>query len=78
MDIRIMPHDVTTCWNSTYDMLKFMLEYHKAINILTADRQNKLCNCELSEWEWMIVAQLSHVLKVSDVNNPQITDSSLM
>jgi len=34
---RIMPRDVTTCWNSTYDMLKFALEYCKAINILTAD-----------------------------------------
>jgi len=39
---RIMPCDVTTRWNSTYDMLKFALEYCKAIDILTADRQNDL------------------------------------
>jgi hypothetical protein len=44
-----MPRDVTTRWNSTYDMLKFALEYRKAIDILTADRQNDLRNYELSE-----------------------------
>jgi hypothetical protein len=75
---RIMPCDVTTCWNSMYDMLKFVLEYHKAIDILTADRQNDLCNYELSEQEWTIAAQLSHILKVSDVSDPRIADSSLM
>ena len=78
MTNRIMPHDVTMRWNSTYDMLKFALEYRKAIDILMADRQNKLHNYELSEWEWTIAAQLSHILKVSDVSNPQIADSLLM
>ena len=38
---RIMPHDVTTCWNLTYDMLKSALKYQKAINILMADRPNE-------------------------------------
>jgi hypothetical protein len=75
---RIMPRDVTTRWNSTYDMLKFALEYRKAIDILTADRQNELRNYELSEREWTIAAQLSDVLKVSDVSDPRITDSSSM
>jgi hypothetical protein len=73
-----MPHDVTMHWNSTYDMLEFTLEYCKVIDILMADRQNELHNYKLSEWEWTIVAQLSHILKVSDISNPQIADSSLM
>ena len=71
-----MPCDVTTHWNSTYDMLKFILEYHNVIDILMADRQNELHNYELSEQEWTIAVQLSHVLKVSDVSDPWIADSS--
>jgi hypothetical protein len=42
MSDRIIPCDVTTHWNSTYDMLKFALEYQKAIDMLTVDKQNKL------------------------------------
>ena len=74
----IMPCNVTMRWNSTYDMLKFVLEYCKAIDILMADRQNELHNYELSEQECMIAAQLSHVLKVSDISDPWIANSSLM
>ena len=74
---RIMPRDVTTRWNSTYDMLTFALEYRKAIDILTADRQNELRNYELSEREWTIAAQLSNVLKVSDISDPRIAYPSL-
>jgi hypothetical protein len=59
-------------------MLKFALEYRKAIDILTADRQNELRNYELSEREWTIAAQLSDVLKVSDVSDPRIADSLSM
>jgi hypothetical protein len=38
----IIPCDVTTRWNSTYDMLSFALEYRKAIDLLTADKNNDL------------------------------------
>ena len=27
LPIQIMPHDVSTCWNSTYDMVRFTIEY---------------------------------------------------
>ena len=67
MKDRIIPHNVTMCWNSTDDMLDFALKYHKAIDILMADRQNKLWNYELSEREWTITKQLCDILKVSDV-----------
>ena len=78
MKDRIIPHDVATCWNLTYDMLRFALEYRKAIDILTADRNNNLQSYELSKQEWTIVAQLCDILKVCDVSNPWIADSSFL
>ena len=42
MKERIIPCDVATRWNSTYDMLAFAFEYRKAIDALTADRYNEL------------------------------------
>ena len=62
---RIMPRDVTTHWNSTYDMLKFALEYCKAIDVLTADRLNGLRMYELNDTEWIIAQQLCDILAVS-------------
>jgi hypothetical protein len=76
MKDRIIPHDVATCWNLTYDMLRFALEYWKAIDILTADRNNDLRSYELSEQEWIIAAQLCDILKVYDVSDPWIADLS--
>jgi hypothetical protein len=73
-----MPRDVTTRWNSTYDMLSFALEYRKAIDILTADRRHGLRAYELSEREWTIASQLCDVLKVRNATIPQIALSSLI
>ena len=38
----IMPHDVSTCWNSTFDMLNFAIEYHKAIDAISGDQNMDL------------------------------------
>ena len=73
-----MPRDVTTCRNSTYDMLNFALEYWNVISILTADRQNELQAYELNDSEQIIVTQLSDVLKVSHKFILQITLSSTL
>ena len=35
--ICIMPWDVSTHWNSTYDMLKFAYTYHEAIDKITSE-----------------------------------------
>ena len=59
-----MPRDVTTHWNSTYDMLNFAIEYRQAIDTLTADQRHELRAYELNEREWIIVSQLCDVLKV--------------
>jgi hypothetical protein len=37
--ICMMPHNVTTWWNLTYDMLVFALEYRNAINEILGDRE---------------------------------------
>ena len=60
-----MPQDVSTCWNSTFDMLKFALKYCKAIDSVSTERDLELQPFELSATEWKIAEQLCDVLKVS-------------
>jgi hypothetical protein len=62
---RIMPRDVSTRWNSTYDMLKFAYTYREAINKLTDNRSLNLGWCRIMDEEWELVKQLRDVLKVS-------------
>jgi hypothetical protein len=61
----MMPRDVTTRWNSTYDMLKFALEYREALDTITGEKEMKLCKYEMDDKEWVIACQLRKVLKVS-------------
>ncbi len=39
---RLIPRDVTTRWNSTYDMLAFVLEYRVPVDSFTAKREKRL------------------------------------
>jgi len=64
LSVRMIPHDVSTRWNSTFDMLEFALLYWELLDNLTGIRKMKLRPCELSEQEWMIAEQLASVLKV--------------
>jgi len=63
LKIRRLPRDVTTRWNSTYDMLIFALKYRKAIDGITADKEFKLRKYELDNEEWKIIDDLATVLK---------------
>jgi hypothetical protein len=58
----MMPRDVTTRWNSTYDMLIFALEYRTAIDEISGDREMQ--KYELEEKEWELVQQLCDILEV--------------
>ena len=60
----IMPCDVTTQWNSTFDMLSFVVKYQGAIEQMTSECKNNVRQYELVEEEWAIVRELSDTLKV--------------
>jgi hypothetical protein len=61
---RIMPHDVSTRWNSTYEMLEFAVDYRRAIDAMAAHHDLNLQKYELELAEWKIAAELHDVLKV--------------
>ena len=60
----MMPQDVSTRWNSMFDMLKFSIEYRRAIDAITAERTMKLRDYELGREEWKVAEKLCEVLKV--------------
>ena len=66
LDERMMPRDVMTCWNSTYDMLKFALDYRLAFDEIS-DQSLSLRPYELSKVEWRVVEDLCEVLKVRNI-----------
>ena len=61
----MMPRDVSTRWNSTYDMLDFALQYRVAIDSITGDRDMKMRDLKLDAREWKLAGQLCDTLKVS-------------
>jgi hypothetical protein len=60
----MMPRDVSTRWNSTYDMLDFAIKYRPAIDAMTAIRELDLRKYELESAEWGIAGELRDVMKV--------------
>ena len=56
--ISLMPRDVVTHWNSTFDLLEYALKHHKAVELLTQRRELGLRKFELADDEWVIVGQL--------------------
>ncbi len=58
---RMMPCDITTRWNSTFDMLDFAVEHITAINTITVDCDMKLRQYKLSEGDWAIARQLNEL-----------------
>ena len=61
----MMPCDISTCWNSTFDMLEFTIQYRSAIDAMTAAHHFGLCQCELVPAEWKVAGELQEILKVS-------------
>lgn len=67
LKVRLIPRDVVTRWNSTYDMMRFVLTYRKAIDKITADKTLKMRKYELDNDDWLIVEDLVAVLEVYSV-----------
>ncbi|KAF8964039.1 hypothetical protein BDZ97DRAFT_1660813 [Flammula alnicola] len=65
LDPRMMPRDVSTRWNSTFDMLDFAVQYRPAIDAITDNRDMKMRKLELDGPDWIIARQLRDTLKVS-------------
>jgi hypothetical protein len=45
-------------------MLRFAVDYHEALDTITAERSMKLRDYELGKEEWKVAEQLCDVLKV--------------
>ena len=60
---RLIPRDVVTRWNSTYDMMHFALNYRDAIDSITADKTLNLRKYELFAEDWDIIQDLANILQ---------------
>jgi len=65
--ICLIPRDVKTRWNSTFDMLKMALKYRAVVDDITANKVLKLRKYELDDDDWQIVSDLVCILKVNIV-----------
>ena len=63
----LMPCDVATRWNSTFDMLDFAIEYHAGVVAMVEAQGNNLQMLELSDEEWKIAMDLHATLKVYSI-----------
>ena len=64
LSTHMMPCNVSTQWNSTFDMLDFAVNYHAALDTITSECNMKLWQFELSEEDWGTAVYLHDVLKV--------------
>ena len=55
---RLIPHDVVTWWNLTYDMMRFTLNYWEAIDSITTNKTLKLCKYKLFADDWNVIQDL--------------------
>lgn len=60
----MMPRDVATRWNSTFDMLDFAIQYQATLQAITCNLDLDLRQYELDRDEWKNACQLRDILKV--------------
>ncbi|KAH9962336.1 hypothetical protein BC827DRAFT_1130418 [Russula dissimulans] len=77
LPIRLIPHDVKTHWNSTFNMVKMALKYCAAVDDITANKGLKLCKYELDDDDWEIVSDLLRIYKDTTLFFSQDTVSTI-
>jgi hypothetical protein len=68
LEAQVIPCDVRTHWNATYNMLDFAYQYRKVINKITDIWDMKLHVYEIEVHEWEMIRQLRDLLKVSSLS----------
>jgi len=63
LHVRMMPPDISTHWNSTFDLLNFTIDYRAAIDTVTSNCDFNLRKHELADEEWAIAVNLCDTLK---------------
>jgi hypothetical protein len=61
---KILPRNVRTRWNSTYDMIFVVLKYRRAYCEFTNDESNGLQSYVLTSVEWTVLKDLKDILCV--------------
>jgi len=64
LKMKMMPWNITTRWNFSFDMLNFALDYWQAINTIINEKKMKLRQYKLLDKDWKIVRQPCDVIKV--------------
>jgi hypothetical protein len=59
----MIPRDVSTRWNSTFDLLIFAKQYRKAIDTMVEEHDD-LEDLKLSRRDWKVVDELADILEV--------------
>ncbi|KAF8805669.1 hypothetical protein BYT27DRAFT_7104063, partial [Phlegmacium glaucopus] len=72
LKVCMMPRDVSTRWNSTFDMLDFALDYCVLIDAITSNRDLDLRKYELEDDEWVVTKNLYDTLKVCSLLQAQL------
>src|SRR5260370_18963085 len=62
--VHIIPRNVRTCWNSTYNLCEFALGHKTTIDSFVTVKEPKLRKYLLDLHEWELISQLSEVLRV--------------
>ncbi|KAF7300003.1 hypothetical protein MKEN_01322600 [Mycena kentingensis (nom. inval.)] len=63
MGVRVLPRDVKTRWNSTFDLINTLLQYKRAVQQFTASADHGLRVYEIDSEEWTALADLRDVLQ---------------
>jgi hypothetical protein len=65
--VKLLKHDVRTCWNSTYDVAESGLELRPTVDHITMLKDTGLHAHKLSEEEWKILEDLCDTFKVKSL-----------